>query len=127
MEEGALCWNKLVSLACYTLLTFEPCSRPADHSYSLSHTPFWSTEEPVICSAMIPLGAVPPLRSCSLSRPSPKAAADLFKALHPEPSLQEVPAGPLTPNSLPASLFPKDAALPTGTKAAGTWPCPQPQ
>ena len=78
-------------------------------------------------SATMLLGAVPPLRSYWLSWPPLAGAANLFKALYPEPSLREVPTGPLSPSALPASLLPKDAALQTGTAAAGTWPWPQPQ
>ena len=81
----------------------------------------------MIYSATMLLGVVPPLRSCWLSWPPSEVAANLFKALYPEPSLQEVPTGPLTPSSLPTSLFPKDAALQTDIEAAGAWPCPQPQ
>lgn len=43
-ERSSICWSKLVTLACHTLLIFEPCSRLADHSYSLSHAPFWSSK-----------------------------------------------------------------------------------
>lgn len=77
----------------------------------------------MIYSATMLLVAVPPLQSCWLSWPPPEVGANLVKAIYPEPSLHKVPKGPLTPSS----LFPKDAALQTGTKATGTWPCPQPQ
>lgn len=81
----------------------------------------------MIYSATMLLGAMPPLQSCWLSWTPPEVAANVFKVLYPELSLQEVPTGPLTPSSLPTSLFPKDEALQTSTKAASTWPCPQPQ